>query len=242
MYLKNKIKVAIMCILGIGVVGIFHSNNKQVDLMKYEDTPQVKVVRSMNKEAVEKLENFYLDTKEQNKYLMSNIVKVNEVENSDVEEEFVCTNENHDGSCYQCLYDNWDDELKEYAQELCIKYNVPYEYVLGTIWNESKFNSDAYNNGNYGLMQINTVNLNWLNKEVGLNSLDELYDPKKNIECGVFILSYHLESVDNYSDMVLRYQCGEGTFNKLKAQGINSIDTSDRVIKMANLYKNWLEL
>ena len=165
-----------------------------------------------------------------------------------IEYEYVCPNPDCDNlekgktNCYSCMYYYWDEELKQYSKGLSEQTKVPYEYILATIWNESKFTSDAYSNGNYGLMQINSVTLDFLNREIGVNSTSELLDPKTNILAGVTILKYHMDSVDNYADMVMRYQCGEGTFAKLKSQGVDSIETSRRTVDIANKYKELLEV
>ena len=65
-------------------------------------------------------------------------------------------------------YQSWSDELKSYTQSVCDEYNVDYSLALGVIYNESRFQSGlthVNSNGtvDYGLMQVNEVNFDYLN-------------------------------------------------------------------------------
>ena len=69
-------------------------------------------------------------------------------------------------------YQGWSDELKSYTQSVCDEYNVDYSLALGVIYNESRFQSGlthVNSNGtvDYGLMQVNEVNFDYLNKTLG---------------------------------------------------------------------------
>ena len=119
-----------------------------------------------------------------------------------------------DPYCYKCLYYNWDEGLKEYTRELCEETGVPYEYVLGVIWLESRFNGNARSNyggySNYGLMQINGINYEYLRDKIGLNNVEDLMDERVNIRAGISLLKENLEYTGDYDDMILRYQVGNG--------------------------------
>lgn len=119
-----------------------------------------------------------------------------------------------DSYCYKCLYYNWDEELKEYTRGLCEETGVPYEYVLGVIWLESRFDGSARSSyggySNYGLMQINGINYEYLRDKIGLNNVEDLMDEKVNIRAGISLLKEHLDYTGDYDDMILRYQVGIG--------------------------------
>lgn len=158
-------------------------------------------------------------------------------------EDLVCPNEKCVGTpteitdCYACLYKVWDEDLKEYTKELCKKNDIEYKYILAIIWNESRFQSDAQsrlgNSYNYGLMQVNSITFDFLNEEIGLENVEELFDPKTNILAGVTLLNYHRKFVDNNEDMIFRYQVGEGNYNEMKKNGINSIPVLKNVLNKA---------
>ena len=93
-------------------------------------------------------------------------------------------------------YQSWSDELKSYTQSVCDEYNVDYSLALGVIYNESRFQSGlthVNSNGtvDYGLMQVNEVNFDYLNKTLGVRSMSELLDDRTGIRCGVQLLAYH---------------------------------------------------
>lgn len=117
-----------------------------------------------------------------------------------------------DPYCYKCLYNNWDEGLKEYTKGLCEETGVPYEYVLGVIWLESRFDGNARSSyggySNYGLMQINGINYEHLRNKIGLNNVEDLMDEKMNIKSGITLLKEHLDYTGDYDDMILRYQVG----------------------------------
>lgn len=158
-----------------------------------------------------------------------------------------CSNEDCDGlpegmtECYHCIYNSWDDDLKTYTKEMCEIYDIPYEYVLGIIYNESRFKpevtSEFEGTTNYGLMQINSVTFDFLNEEIGLESCEDLLDPKTNILAGIKLLCYHREYTDTDRDMILRYQVGEGNYNTMKANGQHSIPALKNVLNKANQFK-----
>jgi soluble lytic murein transglycosylase-like protein len=158
---------------------------------------------------------------------------------------YACDYEKCDGlpenitDCPICIYEQWDEELKEYTMELCKENGIRYSLVLAIIWNESRFNSDAIGifNGqkcSYGLMQIEYVNFDWLCENIGLNNLDELLDPKINIQAGIAILKYHEPHVTTEQQMVLRYQVGEGKYSQMIRGGQYTTATCDRVIELAD--------
>ena len=150
-------------------------------------------------------------------YMLQEVEKMNiEVTKVDIPEIYSISQvkeECSDPYCYKCLYNNWDDELKEYTKGLCEETGVPYEYVLGVIWLESRFDGSVRSSyggySNYGLMQINGINYEYLKDKIGLENVEDLMDEKMNIKSGISLLKEHLDYTGDYDDMILRYQVGD---------------------------------
>lgn len=140
------------------------------------------------------------------------------------------------------LYNEWDDELKRYTQEICTDYNVEYPLVLAVIYNESRFQSGlTHQNTNgttdYGLMQVNEVNYEWLHENLDIDSMSDLLDDRVGIECGVALLAYHTEYTEDPALGLLRYQTGEGEYRRMVAREKYSNDTYEQVAQYWNEYK-----
>lgn len=67
-------------------------------------------------------------------------------------------------------------ELQEVMQDCCERYEVPYALALAIAEVETHFDPDAVSaTGDYGLMQINSVNHEWL--------LEKGLDPGERCDC-----------------------------------------------------------
>lgn len=132
-------------------------------------------------------------------------------------------------------YQGWSDELKSYTQSVCDEYNVDYSLALGVIYNESRFQSGlthVNSNGtvDYGLMQVNEVNFDYLNKTLGVRSMSELLDDRTGIKCGVQLLAYHKQYTGNDSAALLRYQIGAGKYKQYLRKGRYTNQTHQQVL------------
>ena len=142
-------------------------------------------------------------------------------------------------------YDSWKPDLKEYTSRVCDEYGVDYSLALGVIYNESRFKSGlTHMNSNgtidYGLMQVNEVNFKYLNKALGITSMNQLLDDRVGIRCGVHLLAYHKNATGNDSAALLRYQVGEGTYRKYVKNGKHTNDTHGRVWQYRGIYHEYL--
>lgn len=127
-------------------------------------------------------------------------------------------------------------ELQDYIYSVCDTYNVPCELVYGMIEVESGFRANVISaTDDYGLMQINICNHEWLCKELDIVNL---LDPKQNILAGVYIISSHLEATDGDIPLALmRYNCGATGAKRLWEQGIYSTSYTEKVITAYENYK-----
>ena len=142
-------------------------------------------------------------------------------------------------------YENWSPDLKRYTAEICNEYDVDYNLVVSVIYNESRFQSGlTHKNSNgtidYGLMQVNEVNFDYLHQTLGINSMRELLNDEVGIQCGVALLAYHKQFTENDSSALLRYQIGAGKYRQYLKSGRTTNDTHQRVLGYLDTYKNHL--
>ena len=129
-----------------------------------------------------------------------------------------------------------DPATQDYIFTLCEENNVPSSLVIALIDKESCFVEDAVSStGDYGYMQINECNFEWLEETYGVSDFLSYED---NILCGVKILSYYLETYDGDFDKVLMaYNFGEGRAKELWAQGVTFSEYSREVVEKMNSYE-----
>lgn len=143
------------------------------------------------------------------------------------------------------VYQNWNDDLKFFTQAVCDEYGVDYSLTLGVIYNESRFQSSlthVNSNGttDYGLMQVNEVNFDYLHDTLGINSMCELLDDRTGIRCGIQLLAYHKQYTQNDSSALLRYQIGAGKYKKYISSGRYTNQTHQRVLTYQSEFEKYL--
>ena len=118
-----------------------------------------------------------------------------------------------------------DLELQDYLYETCKKYGIEdhYELLMAQMYNESRFKAEVISKTNdWGLMQINECNHEWLSQTLGITNF---LDPYQSIECGVYMMSGYLKKYSEETALVA-YNRGE---SKVK-QGMTSSGYSARVL------------
>ena len=126
-------------------------------------------------------------------------------------------------------------EMQDYIRSNCEKYDVPFELVIALIDVESSFRETVVSSTNdYGLMQINKVNHEWLKDELGLT---DMLDPYQNILAGTYIIGLQLNATDGDPVLALmRYNCGAAGARRLWDQGIYSTAYTDKVMTAYQSY------
>ena len=126
-------------------------------------------------------------------------------------------------------------EMQDYIRSNCEKYDVPFELVIALIDVESSFRETVVSSTNdYGLMQINKINHEWLEEKLGLT---DMLDPYQNTLAGTYMLSQHLNATDN--DIVLalmRYNCGATGAKRLWNKGIYNTAYTDKIMAAYEKY------
>ncbi len=126
------------------------------------------------------------------------------------------------------------DDLQHYTYSLCEENNVPFELAVAVMSVESDFRTDIVSEGgDYGLMQINKVNHEWLSDKLGVT---DFLEPKQNIQCGVYMLSALIEKYEEPHKVLMAYNIGEYGAKKYWKQGITSTNYSRKVIERMENY------
>lgn len=130
------------------------------------------------------------------------------------------------------------EDLQEFTYYLSAAYDIDYTLVLAIISKESAFMPDGISSTNdYGLMQINACNHEWLTEELGIT---DFIDPYENIKAGLFILRGLFEKYDSTSKVLMAYNMGENDASKLWEQGIFESNYSKDVLQKQETYRQIL--
>lgn len=130
------------------------------------------------------------------------------------------------------------EDLQEFTYYLSAAYDIDYTLVLAIISKESAFMPDGISSTNdYGLMQINACNYEWLTEELGIT---DFIDPYENIKAGLFILRGLFEKYDSTSKVLMAYNMGENGASKLWEQGIFESNYSKDVLQRQETYRQIL--
>lgn len=123
-----------------------------------------------------------------------------------------------------------DEALQEYTYNLCVDYYIPehYELILAMMWQESNYTPDVVSGTNdYGLMQINKVNHDWLSEELGV---EDFLDPEQNIHAGVYVMAKLIHKYGDISKALMAYNMGERGASTYWDSGVYSSNYSNSVI------------
>jgi len=127
------------------------------------------------------------------------------------------------------------DQFQDCIRELCEEYDVPMSLVIAVMEKESGFQSDVISSTNdYGLMQINQCNHEWLSAELGVTDFLNPYD---NVRCGVHMLSLCLDkSNGDVEQALMRYNCGDAGAERKWKSGIYSTNYTQKIIPLYEQY------
>lgn len=109
------------------------------------------------------------------------------------------------------------EELQTFTFYLCEDYGADYEMVLALMDRESDYTASAISKTNdYGIMQINRINHEWLTEELGIT---DFLDPEQNIRCGVYMIGELTEKYDDPHRVLMAYNMGENGARNYAAKG-----------------------
>lgn len=129
-----------------------------------------------------------------------------------------------------CYFDvELPEDLQDYIWSLCREYDIEEHYALifALIKHESQFDATACSStDDWGLMQINTINHEWLSEELGIV---DFLDPYENVHGGIHILASLLHKYD-VADALMAYNMGEYGASKLWQSGVHTTAYSDQIL------------
>lgn len=128
------------------------------------------------------------------------------------------------------------EELQEFTKNQCEYMGVPYDIAIAVMDVESGFQTDVISQTNdYGLLQINKINHNEMNKLFGIT---DMLDAENNIVAGVYMLSLLYNKYEHDNLVLIAYNMGESKMKSLINSGVTKTEYSMEVIKKANEYRN----
>lgn len=135
------------------------------------------------------------------------------------------------------LYDvPLSESLQRYIYEICADEQIPVSLILAMIEHESGFNPEIVSaTDDYGLMQINSVNHGWLEKDY---RCADMLNPYQNVFCGVKIIGKYVEKYDgDYNKALMAYNMGDYGARKAWENGVESISYSTAVLDLMQKYE-----
>lgn len=131
------------------------------------------------------------------------------------------------------------EELQEFTFYLSKGYYIDFSFAMGLMYCESGFRTEIVSGTNdYGLMQINVCNHEWLAEDLGLT---DMTNPYQNIRAGLYILRRLFEKYDDPAKVCMAYNMGEYGASMLWEQGIYETSYSRKVLAKADEFKAQLE-
>lgn len=129
-----------------------------------------------------------------------------------------------------------NDEIQQMIVDKCEEYDIDFAFAMAVIFKESSFKPNVISNSNdYGLMQINKINHEWLSEELGIT---DFLDPEQNVTAGLHILQDLFEKYEYPSLVLMAYNMGETGAKRLWVQGIYSTDYAEGILQQADRYEN----
>lgn len=128
------------------------------------------------------------------------------------------------------------EEVQDYVFTTSDFYGVPSDLIFAIIQCESGYQADVISSTHdYGLMQINVINLERLQRELGIT---DILDPYQNILCGIHLLAEHyFNSDEDIQIALLKYNCGVSGAKSLMDKGIYSTYYTEKILAAYEQFK-----
>lgn len=126
--------------------------------------------------------------------------------------------------------------LQDYLYEVCADEEVPITLILAMIETESSFNPEIISStDDYGLMQLNKINHEWLNEEF---RAADMLNPYQNVFCGTKVIASYVRKYDgDFNKALMAYNMGDYGANKAWDNGITSTKYSEKILGLMKKYE-----
>lgn len=132
-----------------------------------------------------------------------------------------------------------NEDVQEFIFYLSAGYNIDFTFTMALMQHESGFQADVISaTDDYGLMQINSCNHDYLKETIGVS---DFLDPYSNIRSGMFILRKLFEKYETPEKVLMAYNMGEGGASKLWERGIYETNYSKAILQIQQQFKEELE-
>ena len=125
-----------------------------------------------------------------------------------------------------------DVDLQDYIREECMDAGLDMKLVLAIMKVESDFNPKVIScTDDFGLMQVNKINFEEVERELGLTNM---LDPYQGAKAGIYLLS-KLKWCESEHQMLMAYNIGVAGAQRLWEQGIYETNYSKKVLRAKEL-------
>ena len=132
-----------------------------------------------------------------------------------------------------------DEGIQEFVFYLSYGYNIDWTFTMAVIQKESSYQADAISCCNdYGLMQINEINHEYITETLGVT---DYLNPYENVRAGLWILRNLFEKYESPEKVLMAYNMGETGASILWEQGIFETNYSKSVLEIQDELNAQLE-
>lgn len=129
-----------------------------------------------------------------------------------------------------------DEGLQDYIRDLCDQNGVPMSLIIAMIEVESAFKANIISCTNdYGLMQINKVNHEWLSETYGIT---DFLDPYQNVFCGITLISQYYNRFYDVNKALMAYNLGASGAKRLWNNGTYQTSYTRKIQAAKEVYEN----
>lgn len=136
------------------------------------------------------------------------------------------------------IYDSipLEAEIQEFTYRRCEEKGLDYEMVLAVMERESRFDPKAISaTEDYGIMQINQCNHEWLKEEIGIT---DFLDAKQSITAGTEILGRLAAKYADPHQILMAYNMREAGAGRIWKEGtMTSAYSRDIMARRAEILK-----
>ena len=126
--------------------------------------------------------------------------------------------------------------LQDFIYEISSDEEIPVSLILAMIEAESGFNPEIISSTNdYGLLQINKVNHEWLRKSY---RTADMLNPYQNVFCGIKIIATYVKKYKgDINKALMAYNMGDYGAKKAWQNGITSTRYSLKIMELKDKYE-----